>query len=85
MAPVRDILRFGGLAMSKVLSEKLITPEEAGALVPAGPVDGGLVRRWLIHGVRGVRLEGLRRGGRWFTSAQAVRRFFDRLNEPVSA
>jgi hypothetical protein len=71
--------------MSPALNEKLLTPERAGAHVPAGPVDGALVRRWLIHGVRGVRLEGLRRGGRWFTSREALERFFDRLNEPATA
>lgn len=37
------------------------------------------VRRWAREGVSGVRLEFTIRGGRYFTSAQAVARFREKL------
>lgn len=33
--------------------------------------------RWVIKGVRGVRLEAYREGGRWRTSKEAVLRFLE--------
>ncbi|HKB41964.1 MAG TPA: DUF1580 domain-containing protein [Gemmataceae bacterium] len=43
--------------------------------------------RWIINGVRApggdvVRLEAVRLGGRWLTSAQALQRFGERLTPP---
>lgn len=38
------------------------------------------VFRWTKKGVRGVRLEATRVGGRWYTSDEAVDRFLARLN-----
>jgi hypothetical protein len=31
--------------------------------------------RWIQHGVRGVKLEAVRLGGRWVTSVEALQRF----------
>lgn len=36
---------------------------------------------WVRDGARGVRLEAVRVGGRWHTSAQALRRFLARTTE----
>ena len=35
--------------------------------------------RWSVHGVRGVKLETILVGGRRCTTAEAVRRFFERV------
>ena len=35
--------------------------------------------RWIQKGVKGVRLEATRPGGKWVTSAEALQRFSDRL------
>jgi hypothetical protein len=35
---------------------------------------------WIKRGVRGVRLEAVRVGGQWRTSAEALQRFYDALN-----
>jgi Protein of unknown function (DUF1580) len=37
------------------------------------------IHRWRHPGVRGVRLEAIRCGGTWCTTAEALQRFFDRL------
>ncbi len=42
------------------------------------------VLRWIQKGVKGVRLEATRLGGRWLTSAEAVQRFADRLTAAQS-
>src|SRR5262245_19011165 len=39
----------------------------------------GTLHRWRSHGLRGVRLESLKLGGRWHTSLEALQRFFDSL------
>jgi hypothetical protein len=39
------------------------------------PVHVSTVLRWVLHGVRGVKLEAVRVGGRWATTLEAIRRF----------
>jgi hypothetical protein len=64
-------------------TEKLISLAEAAKLIP--PARRGkkthlsTVLRWILQGADGVRLEGVRLGGRWMTSRQALQRFADRL------
>lgn len=41
------------------------------------------IYRWMSQGVRGVRLEVLR-GGRLFTSEEAIQRFFETLSQDVA-
>jgi hypothetical protein len=36
--------------------------------------------RWIVHGVRGVKLESCRQGGRRVVTREAIRRFLDRIN-----
>lgn len=40
----------------------------------------GTLHRWRLHGVRGVRLEVVRVGGRWMTSWQALDRLISSTN-----
>ena len=44
------------------------------------PIHPGTVLRWIRRGVRGLRLEAVRLGGRWLTSEEAVERFLCHLN-----
>jgi Protein of unknown function (DUF1580) len=77
-------------------AEDLVTIPQAARAVPRGQgqfgVDPSTVWRWHLRGVRGVRLETLLVGGKRFTSAQALDRFFQAttaaaagLPNPVSA
>lgn len=38
------------------------------------------VHRWRQRGVQGRRLEAIKVGGRWYTSAEALQRYIDRLS-----
>ena len=75
------------LATSQILrdSEPLLGMAAAGRKCPAHPAHPATVARWIMSGCRSasgerVHLEGVRRGYKWFTSAQALIRFFDRLS-----
>jgi hypothetical protein len=43
------------------------------------PTHVSTILRWILKGVKGVRLEGVRLGGRWVTSAEALQRFSEKL------
>jgi hypothetical protein len=43
------------------------------------PLNCSTVFRWIVKGVRGIRLEAARLGGQWFTSREALQRFAERL------
>src|ERR1700722_9308124 len=73
---------------STLLSETLIGLCEAARRLPAGrggrPVSFSCVLRWITSGVPGpdrqsVKLEGVRVGGRWLTSVEALARWAERL------
>jgi hypothetical protein len=70
--------------MIDLLSEEILSLNAAAKKLPPGrrgrPVSLGCLLRWITNGARGpsgerVRLEGLRLGGRWITSSQALQRF----------
>lgn len=46
----------------------------------APPPNPSTVNRWVVHGVRGVRLQARRVGAKFWTSPSAVARFLDELN-----
>jgi hypothetical protein len=48
-------------------------------------VSAATMWRWAQKGVRGIRLETLRVGGRRYSSVEAYERFLVRLNEPAGA
>jgi hypothetical protein len=74
--------------MIDLQSEKLISLADAAKLVPPGRrgkrTHLSTVLRWVLRGARGpsserVKLEAVRLGGRWLTSAEALQRFAERL------
>ena len=60
-----------------LIDERLVSFQEVLKLklVPKRP-HLSTVHRWRTRGIRGVRLEAILCGGVWFTSREAVRRFF---------
>lgn len=55
----------------------LSIPRESNAAMPGGRgVHQATWHRWMVRGCRGVRLEFILIGGRRFTSAEAMNRFF---------
>lgn len=56
-----------------------LPPRRGGA-----PLHVGTLHRWRAKGLRGVRLEAVRLGGGWYTSVEALMRFFARISEPDS-
>src|SRR5262249_21374866 len=84
---------------SHLLKEKLIGLNQAARLLPPGrggrPVSFSCVLRWITDGIPGpdggrVKLEGVRVGGRWLTSDEALARWAERLTpnldrEPAAA
>jgi hypothetical protein len=75
--------------MINLLEERVVTLVEAARLVPPGrggrPTHLSTLLRWITRGVRGVRLEAVRLGGRWVTSKEALQRFADRLTTAEQA
>jgi hypothetical protein len=69
--------------MIDLRTETLISLAQAARLLPPGrngkTTHISTLMRWINPGVRGVRLEAVRLGGRWLTSAAALQRFADRL------
>ncbi len=70
--------------MIDLTTETLISLSEAARSLPAGrrgrPVSLACIFRWITSGVKlpsgaVVRLEGVRLGGRWLTSKEALQRF----------
>jgi hypothetical protein len=66
----RAALLWGESRISLAQAAKLIPPTRQGK-----PVHASTLVRWILHGVRGVRLEAARLGGRWVTSHEALDRF----------
>jgi hypothetical protein len=73
---------------SQLLGETLLGLCEAARRLPPGrggrPVSFSCVLRWITSGVPGpdgqrIKLEGVRVGGRWLTSEEALARWADRL------
>jgi hypothetical protein len=73
--------------------EPLVSLTAAGLLLPAhrgpGRVGGPTIFRWITRGVRAVdgrvvRLEAVRVGSRWLTSAGAIQRFSAALTTPAT-
>jgi hypothetical protein len=73
---------------ARLLSENLIGLREAARKLPPGrngrPVTFSCVLRWITHGIPGpdgqrVKLEGVRVGGRWLTSQEALARWAECL------
>lgn len=83
-----------GFDTTSLLGEKLLNLYEAARRLPHGrrnrPVSFSCLLRWITDGVPGpdgnrVRLEGVRLGGRWLTSEEAIARFAARLTPQFDA
>jgi hypothetical protein len=59
-------------------NENLLSFAEAANVIPGRP-HLSQVYRWTERGLRGVKLEWLRCGGKRFTSREALTRFYQRL------
>jgi len=59
----------------KLRNEQLISLTQAARSILKRPQTNAL-HRWRTHGIRGVRLEAVLRGGVWHTSTEALERFF---------
>src|SRR5262245_53624302 len=79
---------------SILLAETLVGLCEAARRLPPGrggrPVSFSCVLRWITDGVSGpdgrrVKLEGVRVGGRWLTSEEALARWAERLTPRLDA
>jgi hypothetical protein len=58
--------------------EQLLTLREAAAMLP-GPTSYKTVFEWVSKGYKGIKLEALKLGGRWITSADALQRFAEAI------
>ena len=73
--------------MIDISTEQLLTHPQAARVRPHGrlgrPTHPSTVYRWISRGVRGVagvvKLEGVRLGGSWYTSREALQRFAEAL------
>ncbi len=81
------------ISRASLLSETLISFGQAARRLPpcreGKPVSPSTPFRWAKNGIRRadgvlVRLEAIRAGGRWLTSAEALARFCERLTAPHS-
>lgn len=69
---------------ARIRVEGPLKVSQAAKLVPAdnrrGHVAADVLVRWIVHGKRGVRLEGARFSGKtWWTSEAALERFWGSL------
>jgi hypothetical protein len=79
---------------ANLLAENLMELREAARRLPPGrggrPVSFSCVLRWITQGVPGpdgqrIRLEGVRLGGRWLTSEEALARWAECLTPRFDA
>ena len=66
-----------------MLSKETLIPVTRAAQFCPGRPAGSTMCRWCIKGVKGVRLESLRIGGKRMTSGPAVKRFLAALNAEI--
>jgi hypothetical protein len=71
--------------MIDLQNETILSIPQAAKRVPSqrngAPTHASTVLRWILKGVKGVRLEGARMGGRWVTSVEAMQRFSAELTK----
>jgi hypothetical protein len=66
-----------------ISTEKTLSLAQAAKILPPGrngrSTHVATLSRWIVRGVRGVRLDAARIGGRWITSEEAIDRFSSAL------
>jgi Protein of unknown function (DUF1580) len=65
-------------------NQDLLPFSKAAAEYPGNGVHVSTLHRHRLYGVRGIRLEAVLIGGRWFTTRTAIEQFIGRLNEPAA-
>lgn len=68
--------------MIDVTSDSIMTLSQAARQLP-DRLHVSTLHRWANRGIRGVRLEVVRLGGRVYTSAEALQRFAQQLSQPA--
>ena len=58
------------------MDRETLMPLAAAARRLPGRPHVSTMHRWRVRGVRGVQLEAMRVGGQWYTSWEALKRFF---------
>jgi hypothetical protein len=70
--------------MIDLRTEQLRSLTDAPADVPGKRPHISTLMRWVLRGVKGIKLETVVVGGRRYTSVEAINRFVARLSEPGS-
>jgi hypothetical protein len=65
--------------MSVLHDKNPIDVETASRTAPCGHVHPRTIHNWIRRGVRGIRLDAVRVGSRWWTSVEALHRFVEAL------
>ncbi len=75
--------------MIDITTEKVITPAKATELCPrrrkGAKANCSTIYRWMVDGVRGIKLESIMAGATRCTSVEALQRFFDALTAAADA
>jgi len=80
--------------MIDLSAETILSLKEAATLIPpvrqGRPVSFNCILRWILKGSKTVdgqivKLEGLRIGGRWVTSREAIQRYAEALTPQTAA
>jgi hypothetical protein len=83
----RDEVSAG--ARAGILGETQIFLTQLPIHTPTGPggrtIHYSTALRWVVRGVRGVKLDAIRLGGRWVTSLEALNRFATKLTKAGDA
>ena len=72
-------VKMNGDNVLDLLTEDLISLPEAARELPTNP-HVSAIYRWCNRGIRGVRLESIKIGGKMFTSRQSLTRFIQRTS-----
>ena len=67
-----------------LLDETLLSLRLAAENFPGGPKSVQTLRNFCMRGVRGVKLESIKLGGRRATSREAIVRFVNRVTEAAN-
>ena len=79
LLPVGATLTEEDKTMFNIYEETLLPLTEAAAHVPALS-HSSTVQRWFLRGIRGIRLETVLIGGKRYTSAEVLDRFYRAIN-----
>src|SRR5262245_29559667 len=74
--------------MLDVHNETMLSLRDASRRIPPSrngkPTHVSTLLRWILNGVKGVKLDAVRLGGRWVTSVEAIQRFSRNLTSAMA-